>query len=271
MMVPSGMDPTFRLAWATDTHFDFTPDDVVEAFAKELAQHDGCVITGDVSDFHNVKRHLEALRSAGVPVWFVHGNHDAYGGSIAELRGMLARDFSDGPVRWLGACGPVILREGVALVGDDGWYDGRNGNFFRSDVELNDFWRIDELCTRNRQERLVRIKALADASADRMERLIGEAAALPGVEHIVVATHVAPWQGAAWHMGMPSDKEHQPFFSSRAMGMAIERAAGQTDKRFTVLCGHSHSEGVHRPSQQITCETGAAEYRRPSVHKVLWL
>lgn len=265
------MEGKFRLAWATDTHFDFVADDVVESFAKELAQYDGCVITGDVSNFPNVERHLKILRSAGVPVWFVHGNHDAYGGSVAGLRSTLSREFSSGSVRWLGSSGPVMLTPGTALVGDDGWYDGRNGSFFRSTCELWDFHEIDELRVFNRQERLSRIKALADASADRVEALIAQAAAVAGVDHIVVATHVPPWEGAAWHLGKLSDRYYQPFFSSRSMGLAIEKAAGLTDKRFTVLCGHSHSEGVHRPSQQITCETGAAEYRRPSVHKVLWL
>lgn len=253
------------MAWATDTHFDFVHDEQVESFAKELSQYDGAVITGDISNYKSVERHLEILRSAGVPVWFVHGNHDVYGGSIAGLRSMLAEKFSSGPVRWLGSCGPVMLGDRCALVGVDGWYDGRNGNFFRSEVELNDFSMIAELSTHNRQERLKRIKALSDACADRLEPLIAEAAALPGVDHIVVATHVAPWEGAAWHMGKPSDKEWQPFFSSRSIGLAIEKAAGLTDKRVTVLCGHSHSPGTFRPNQQITCETGAARYGRPAL------
>lgn len=264
-----------RLVWATDTHFDHARDGWMERFAEQARSlcADTLLITGDVSDAAHVFDHLKELSALlpGVRIFFVLGNHDYYGASIAMVRKYAADDFPKEPgaesAAWLGASGPVMLGDRTALVGDDGWYDGRNGNFFRSDIELNDFHHIAELTTPNRQERLRLIKELADASADRIERLIGEAAAMPGVEKIIVATHVPPWPGAAWHMGRTSDNSWQPFMSSRSVGLAIEKAAGQTDKEFLVLCGHSHSPGVHRPSQQITCETGQAQYGRPSVFK----
>lgn len=264
----------FRLAWATDTHLDHADESARTEFYENVRMScpDALLITGDVSSATGLFPHLREVQAGvgDVPVYYVLGNHDYYGGSVKAVRERAASFHAEpGAERtlWLGASGPVMLGGKTALVGDDGWYDGRNGSFFRSDVELNDFWCVAELMTKDRQARLSRIKALADASADRLERLIAEAAATPGVEHVVVATHVPPWPGAAWHMGQVSDRHWQPFMSSRASGLSIESAAGLTDKSFTVLCGHSHSPGVHRPSQQITCETGQAAYRRPSLWK----
>jgi len=257
-----------RLAWATDTHLNFVDDDEVLRFGRELAGYDGAVITGDVSDLANLARHLKILASAGATVWFVAGNHDAYGGSVSAMRSVLRKVAGSGTVRYLHDMGPVRLSDKTVLVGADGWYDGRNGNYLGSRVQLTDFLAITEMVG-SRQSRLREMQRLADESAAMIESRLSAALALPGVERVVVATHVPPFPGASWHEGKPSDDHFNPFFSNRTVGEAVLRAASGSSAEVTVLCGHSHSPGVIRPAPGVECRTGGAKYGEPRVFEVL--
>ena len=48
-------------------------------------------------------------------------------------------------LKWLPSVGVVPLNSETCLVGHDGWSDGRFGDFFSSEVWLNDYILIDEL------------------------------------------------------------------------------------------------------------------------------
>ena len=261
-----------RLAWITDPHFNFVrePDKVWKELAK--TECDAFLVTGDISEAGHLERIFQIWASGYKPIYFVLGNHDFYGSSIRDVRDMVGRvtnGVRGDVVRYLTAKGVEKLTESTALIGDDGWYDGRNGTYYRSDVELADFYHIRDFKDRNKRSRLHLMQKLADASADRIKGLIEKALEDKSIKNLIIATHVAPWAGAAWHMGAISDPAYLPFFSSHAMGALIEQATADTDVQVTVLCGHSHSGGTLHVSPNVVCYTGAAEYRYPTVHQVL--
>src|SRR5688500_8275935 len=134
---------SFRLAWATDVHFEFCDVDVIDAFAASVtaAAPDALVITGDIGQAHTVCQYLDHLaRTLRVPIYIVLGNHDFYKGSIADVRAAIASYCHDSDtVRWLSDSSAVSLSPGVSLVGVDGWGDGRLGDYAGSPVMLNDF------------------------------------------------------------------------------------------------------------------------------------
>jgi 3',5'-cyclic-AMP phosphodiesterase len=73
-----------------------------------------------------------------VPIYFVLGNQDFYGGSIAAVREAVARKAAASRwLHWLPESGVIPLTANTALVGHDSWADGRLGDFFRSEVMLN--------------------------------------------------------------------------------------------------------------------------------------
>ena len=82
----------------------------------------------------------------GKPIYFVLGNHDFYRGSVAGTRSAVAEIVHGSQnLVYLTQAGVVELTPHTALVGHDGWADGRLGDLDGSDVILNDFLLIDEL------------------------------------------------------------------------------------------------------------------------------
>jgi Icc protein len=156
------------------------------------------------------------------------------------------------------------------LVGHDAWADGRLGDFFRSEVLLNDYLLISELQGQEKPERYAQLNALGDEAAGFLERRASEA--LAGRRNIIVLTHVPPFRESCWHEGRISDDDYLPLFACRAVGdrlAAIMRDhPGQT---MTRLCGHTHSSGCARILDNLTVYTGQAQYGEPELQRIFEL
>ena len=78
-----------QLAWVTDIHLDFLTAEQTDRFFAEIVETgaDGVVVTGDIALATTIVGLLRQMGGAVKrPVWFVLGNHDFYGGSIATVR-----------------------------------------------------------------------------------------------------------------------------------------------------------------------------------------
>lgn len=276
-----------RLAWATDIHLDFLDDDGVRRFAASLAapRADALLLSGDLSHAEQLEHHLRLL-GQGVPgpIYFVLGNHDYYGSSIAGVR-QAVRDLGARRPRlcWLPAAGVVRLTDRTALVGCDGWADARLGAPDTTRVVLNDFFHIEELAAEidplararpalfpgtDRGRLHAALRSRGDAEAIALRTVLADA--LAEFERVVVVTHVPPFAAACWHEGRISDDEWQPYFTCAAVGEVLrELAAAAPTRDITVLCGHTHGGGEARILPNLRVLTGAAEYRRPVLQQVL--
>ncbi len=263
-----------RLAWATDVHLNFVDEGRRALWAAEVREQrpDALVLTGDIAEAPSLQGILdEVALAAGVPVWFVLGNHDFYRGTIEAVRAVSAE--RGGRARWLARAGVVELSPRVGLVGVDGWGDGRLGAFERSPVRLNDWFWIGELARAERRGRDARLQALRslgdEAAVEVAERL---PQALKRFEHVVLATHVPPWRAACWHAGQLSNDDWLPWFTCDAVGKAIEQVMDAWPARqLTVLCGHTHGRGRAIIRENVEVLTGGAEYGAPEVQPVLEL
>jgi len=95
--------------------------------------------------------------------------------------------------------------------------------------------------------------------------------ALKQYQTTIIATHVPPYERAAWHEGSPSSPDYQPFFSSPTMGNMIKAAAAEhPGKSVLVLCGHTHSPGIYRDGN-ILVLTAGARYGFPDITKTIHL
>ncbi len=278
-----------RVAWATDIHLDFLRDEQVREFADRLVadRPDAVVLSGDLSHAEQLEHHLRLLlQGTSCPIYFVLGNHDYYGSSIAavrqavqELCGRRAR------LRWLPACGVVTLSEKTAMIGCDGWADARLGTPADTPVFLNDFIHIEELAAtldpggRHDPARLrgldrtalhAELRARGDAEAARCRELLG--AALELRPHVLVVTHVPPFAAACWHEGALSDDRWLPYFTCAAVGEVLrELAAAHPTRSVTVLCGHTHGAGEAQIEANLRVLTGGAVYRAPQLQRVIEL
>ena len=285
----AGYPAPVRVAWATDIHLDFLSDPQVLAFAAMLGESkpDAVVLSGDLSHAELLEHHLRLLaQGIACPIYFVLGNHDYYGSSIAAVRQAVTElGARRARLRWLPNCGVVALSEQTALVGLDGWADARLGDPEHTPVLLNDFIHIEDLLatldprvravpallrTTDRSRLHAKLRALGDEEAARCEALL--APALASHPHVVVVTHVPPFAESCWHEGRLSDAHWLPYFSCAAVGAVLRSLARAHPQRtLTVLCGHTHGVGEAQIEPNLRVLTGGAVYRQPQLQQLLEL
>ena len=274
-----------RLAWLTEIHLNFVSTSRFTRLVEDVRSHrpDAVLRGGDIGEAKCFVRFLTALSErVSVPGYFVLGNHDYYHGSIANVR-RAARALSDdhkGRLIWLPAAGVVQLTDRTALVGHGGWGDGRAGDFFGSDVILNDYVLIEELhracivkSSGGRGRSLPRglfdrLNALGDDAADRFRTAVPQA--LSVAEHVIVLTHVPPFREACRHEGRTSDDNWSPHFVCLAVGHVLREAMSSSpQQRMTVLCGHTHGKGRAEILPNLHVLTGGARYGEPQVQQLI--
>jgi predicted phosphohydrolase len=264
-----------RLAWATDIHLDHASESARRRFCQSVkGQADALVVTGDIAESHILGSALTAMAPlTDRPIYFVLGNHDFYRGSIAGTRRLVDYVVGEGLV-YLSQAGVVELTPNTALVGHDGWADGRLGDLDGSEVILNDFLLIDELRCWRDTHRLDKpalrrmLETLGDEAAGYVRSVLVPAATK--YPHVIVATHVPPFREAAWYQGCPSADDYLPFFSCKAVGdVLLDVARSHPMCDLLVLCGHTHDGGEVQMSENLRVVAGAAEYGKPEIQRIL--
>ena len=261
-----------RLAWITDPHFNFVDQAAFEGFCASLADTaaDAVLLGGDIGEAPNVAIYLDALqRRLDCPIYFVLGNHDFYRGTIVGVRQKIENLCTARPkLVWLPRAGVVELTPTTALIGHDGWADGRLGDYWGSDVVLNDYWLIADFLGLDASERLERLHVLGDEAAAYFRALLPNA--LARLRYLIVLTHVPPFREACWYQGRTSNDNWLPHFSCKAVGDALVEAMRlRPDRQMTVLCGHTHGAGEAQIMPNLRVLTGGAEYGRPRVDRIL--
>jgi 3',5'-cyclic-AMP phosphodiesterase len=261
-----------RLVWLTDIHLNFLLAEEVDDFlaAVRHSEPQAILITGDIGEANSVSPILQKLADAwSCPIYFVLGNHDFYGGSIAGVRAEVAALGRAKPnLLYLSALDVIELTPNVGLIGDDGWADARLGNYEHSLVMMNDYRLIGELAPLTKQLRWPKLKELGDLAAQHIRRVLPPA--LAKYPRVILGTHVPPLRDACWHEGQISNDEWLPHFTCKALGDAIlEIMRATPDRQLTVYCGHTHSPGICQPLPNLTIHTGSAKYGSPGVQEVI--
>jgi predicted phosphohydrolase len=261
-----------RFAWMTDVHLNFLEAVDVDQFLTSVAgtESDGVLLSGDIGEAPDVVPLLKAFADRlDRPIYFVLGNHDFYRGSIAGVREKVKLLCAACPnLCWLSNLGVVAMTEQTALVGHDGWGDGRIGDYWGSSVSLNDWYLIEELAWLDQKERLAKLHSLGDEAAVHFRAVLPDA--LQRYRNVLVVTHVPPFREACWYNGSISDEHWLPHFTCKAVGEVLAGAmAARNEKQMTVLCGHSHGKGEVRILPNLHVLTGGAQYGHPQVQRVL--
>lgn len=261
-----------RIVWLSDIHLNFVVGREYDAFVDKVAATapDAILLGGDIGEAPSVGRYLADLDARwSCPIHFVLGNHDFYFGSIAGVRSEVALLCSQRPrLNYLTLGGPVQLAEEVALVGHDGWGDGRVGDYERSLVMMRDYQLVAELSGYSKQARWPLLKQLGDEAAEHARRVLP--AALAKNRRVIFLTHVPPLRAACWHEGQLSDDHWAPHFVCQALGDALlEIMQRHPEQELTVLCGHTHGAGECRPLPNVHILTGGSIYGEPAITGIL--
>lgn len=261
------------LTWLSDPHLEFCSHRTRNDLYRSINQAAGeiVVITGDISAGpHRSDQYSELAEHVNKPIYFVLGNHDRYGTTFANTEAVVARVMTrfSHLVR-LDGSQVIPLNESVALVGVEGWADGLGGEGPATKARINDFYQILDFATEPEPQVFRAMKERARKYARALKPSLLKA--LKEYQTTIVATHVPPYEGAAWHEGSPSSADYQPFFSSPTMGKLIKAAATEhPGKSVLVLCGHTHSPGIYRDGN-ILVLTAGARYGFPEISQTIHL
>jgi 3',5'-cyclic AMP phosphodiesterase CpdA len=253
--------PSWR--WFTDLHLSPRHPAERVAWLQRIAAEPGLpvIISGDISVAPRLVADLVALAdAAAAPLYFVLGNHDHYGSSVADVRDrVLALSERVPAIAWLPPAGVVMLAPGTVLVGVDGWADGRHGDPLGTRLRLNDDRFISELAAQpDRRGKLAVKQALADADAARLSVLLERAA--PAAPDIVVATHVPPFPDVLPKHGHLASADWLPLLVCGATGAVLRQfAAAHPAHRVTVLSGHTHIAADVMIAANLRCRVAGRE------------
>ena len=264
---------SFRLGWATDTHFDNFSSEDQDAFIEQCQQAylDSLVLTGDISMASRLRKDLERVQSAlSIPVFFVCGNHDFYGSSIKNVRNELESIKSNHSLYYLTQEPYVQLGKEVALVGHDAWYDGRYGNYMDSAIDFPDYHSIEEFINISKEDRFKLVKELADQAITHLETQLP--LLVKKFEKIVIAIHCPPFRESSLYKGQLVDEERGPYFVAQDLGnYLLDFTSQHVKNKFLILCGHSHQECNIQISKNLNVLTGGVLGKKPLLQKVISL
>jgi len=255
------METTF--AWITDPHFDHAKLDTWQQWSRDILDRkpDALIVTGDLSEGEDVSFQLRCMAETfDRPIHFVLGNHDFYGGSIANVRRRVVDLCRDVPhLNYLTDSGPVPISDHVVMIGEDGWGDGTVGDYEGSLVRLNDFVLIEDFHQASPSDWKTMLLQQGHQSAERLRVKLDSLDSQ--VRHVLVPTHVPRFREACWYEGKTTDDHWAPFFVCGQVGDVLRQAASANpDRQYVVLCGHTHHEGTAQMADNLIVHTGYSRY-----------
>ena len=259
-----------RVVWATDIHLNFLSAEGRAPFFSSIRaqQPDAVFVTGDIAEAPSLTHLLHEMRQAiQVPLYFVLGNHDFYYGSISQVRNNLKHWCQIQPgLIYLSRTKLVELTPTTALVGHDGWGDGRYGNYHLSPVRLSDQELIADFQGLDREAVLGKLRALGDEAACYLRDRLDEA--LASYQRVICLTHVPPFKEACWYQGKMGSDDWLPYFAGQAVGEVLLNVSRERpDGHIIVLCGHTHHAGIVQLRPNLRVITGSAEYGDPRIQE----
>jgi predicted phosphohydrolase len=263
-----------KIAWLTDIHINFLEKINRQKFYETITTADIelIIISGDIAEASSGCELLtEMAHAINKHIYFVLGNHDYYFGQVTIVRSAVTKLTNTQPLlNWLSIMKPVVLKKGVFLLGQDGWADGRYGDYHRSSVSLNDSRLIADLFQMKclgKNKLLDKMQKLADEDAEKLKEQLLEAIQL-NAKCIIVVTHIPPFKENCLHEGKITNDDFLPYFSSKATGDILLSVASEYPQvDFMVFCGHTHCASQYQPLENLSVKSGQAEYYMQPIQK----
>lgn len=264
---------TVDTLWLSDVHLDKTAQSRIGRLLEQIAdtQFDCVVITGDISTSKKLTEHLALLAKACAPrpIYFVTGNHDYYGSSMAGVDAAITSLCGKVEnLHHLDGRQIIPLTRDVCLIGHGGWADARAGYGLRTCLRSPDHRAIRDFQDLSREQCLLRMQELGKGSARAIRQILP--LALTRYQHVVILTHTPPYAKAVRYNGVPCGPVHLPHFVNVSAGRAIRGIARAfPHRRITILAGHAHSSTVTHIDPIICVRVAQARTGRPGPLEIL--
>lgn len=251
--------------WLTDLHLDMAEEDRVDDLLEQLKQKSckGIFITGDIGEQGTFASFLRKIKnSSQAPVYFILGNHDYYGNSIAQIQEE-AKILSETSKNLfcLSELDPISCDD-FALIGLHNFNDGRDGNFEESQVWLRDYSEIEEFISLTPQELQLKLQNLGQQTSLEAKAKLKKAFQM--ASKVVLLVHVPPFREACLYQNQMADQHWAPHFACCTLGNTLLQVMeAHPDKELLVLCGHTHHWADFSPLPNLRVLAGHAEYGSP--------
>lgn len=265
------------IAFLSDIHLNFINEDKIVELAKKINSFNPTlsVVTGDLSEYPALYDGLDVLTKHLInPMYFIHGNHDFYHSSIAETQNK-SFNYSalNNKIKWIGHKNqnPIEIIPDTCLVGVDGLYDGRLGDFYRFPYfEMPDFNLIKDfkLVQYGRNYLKDKIQELADIEIENLRNKIDLAATQ--YKKIICLMHAPPFAKTSLYLDQQQSPSYSlPFFSNKNMGeMLLNMQEKYPNHELVVLCGHTHYPAELHVDNLHVYVAGAI-YHNPEVYSII--
>jgi predicted phosphohydrolase len=265
---------SYRFILGSDLHLDhLSHEERKEFLGRVRKQCDNpnavLLLTGDISSQKYLWEHIDELVQVSCGrVFYVLGNHDFWGGSFAQANTALqSHNHINSRAVFMDLVDRVQLEDDLCVIGDSGWYDGRNGLQGNPRFIMNDWFYITNYRDNHGLTERQFSARIADARAYLLDKKL-RAACDAGNKRIIILTHVPPWVEACRYMGQPSDDYALPWFSSQIIADVIDQIAKEHfHVKFEVLCGHTHDHYVYRRDNNLNVYVSGAAYGAPYVRE----
>lgn len=293
-----------KVAWTTDMHLSFLSDKNARKYLRKWNEEefDILLISGDIGQGNSLIKYLSFIDELiDNSVYFILGNHDYYYSSFAKVNEEIENWFKNNPDTQLHLLGKGEIHQlslGMGLIGHGGWADGRYGDYFNSEVMLNDYLQIEDftnlrgeswknpllgilanfynsICGHRKikaapKEKIYELlNKLGDESASYFKNVLPKA--LRKYDNIILLTHVPPFREACTYKGKPTKRDYLPHFSCKAVGDAINEIMREHPKKsLTVLCGHTHGGARVEmgDNKNIFVKAGQLTGRAPDIQEI---
>jgi predicted MPP superfamily phosphohydrolase len=263
------------LHWTTDLHLDHCQAEEYREFVENVKQRTPpfLLLAGDIAEGASVTEWLSQISTdLSCPIYFVLGNHDFYGASIEKTRKAVEKAAEQNTL--LTYLSPleheIEISPNVALIGHDGWADGKADDYTNSNVVLRDYVVINDLAVLDKETRRKKLNSLGEESATQLAKQLESA-----LEHyttVVCITHAPPFSEACLYENQPSSPDWAPHFVNSSLGdMLLQTMKQHPENSLLVLCGHTHHKAECSPLPNLRVIVGAAEYGNPSLQPPLEL
>lgn len=252
-----------NLAWVTDLHFDRMDKGDHMEFADNIKEihADGLIITGDIGESPVTPDYLRFLdEKLSLPVYFILGNHDFWHSTFDDVRetiGHLSKEREN--LIWMSAEDVIQLSSSTAMIGYEGWGDGRVGDVDNLPMWPRDFNFIKDLAALNKNKRIDKLNALGDEAAEQIRAKLERA--VKTYSEIYLLTHVPPFREACIDSYRICDDKKIPFYCCKAIGdVLLDVMEKNPQVNLTALCGHTHFECDLRVRDNLRVRVGEAGY-----------
>jgi len=247
-----------KYLWFTDLHLNRVSPIKKVLFINHIIKEKpkAIFLTGDISNGMILYYDLYLLaRFIKCPIYFILGNHDYWNSSIEKTHNkvkLLCDKFPN--LIWLSEQDFIELNEDVAVIGDEGWFDGRNGNTDYLKLTVDQYFIEDFRHYKSMDEKLEHWRKMSFESSlkikDKLQKALNK-----GYKTVYILTHFPPWVEATRARGTFLEKFWLPYNTNVKMGQTIEQVMkNRLKSKVIVLCGHIHADTIIHVSSNIECK-----------------